>query len=184
MTSTNKKIFIDASLFMGMHSEDELTRQSSLRFFTEYFSHRIFMNLEQVGMCDELVWQYERHIQDDYYPFMDVLHSEMDIQRIGYTTTDLEELLRNPLLNSPSLGVQQKLLLAQVINRNGILYTHDTVIHAIDAFQPYLGEFHTDSEDLHQQSEFCSPLNALYETSKVLVFPYNAISQGSENYVK
>ena len=89
MNTNSRKIFIDASLFMGMHSIDKITRNQSLSIMSNLFSKGIYMNLEQVGMCDEYVWSYSRKIQDDYYPFMDVLHTEMDINRMGYCNADI-----------------------------------------------------------------------------------------------
>lgn len=42
------------------------------------------MPLEEVGICDDLVWKMPRDIQDMYYPFMDNLHSMLDMSRLPY----------------------------------------------------------------------------------------------------
>ena len=119
---------------MGMHSDDEKTRNQSLSVMSEQFSKCIYMNLEQVGMCDEVVWRYSRNIQDNYYPFMDVLHSEMDINRIGYCNADIARLSKDRRLLDTSLSVQSALLVAQTINNNALLYTHDKNILSLAYF--------------------------------------------------
>lgn len=197
MNLSNNKVFIDASLFMGMHSENETVRQRSVGFMASRFKDQVFMNLEQVGLCDEHVWQYERQIQDAYYPFMDVLHSEMDVQRVGYCEADIARINEDDRFASAHLSVQQKLLIAQVINQNGVLFTHDQALHAQNSFQEYLGQFEehltpsitiTKAEkiptpEMPQEPVFSTILDALYETSKVLVVPFKSSASGSEQYV-
>jgi len=183
MNTKNRKIFIDASLFMGMHSIDEKMRNQSLSVMSEQFSKCIHMNLEQVGMCDEYVWRYSREIQDDYYPFMDILHSEMDINRIGYCSADIARLNKDRRLSETSLSVQSALLIAQTINNNAILYTHDKNILSLVYFSEYLGTFSSDSyNDRHGHAHndsnqklnytFSPNLDKLYDTSRSLIFPF------------
>lgn len=125
MTFNSNPIFVDVTVFMGMHARCTEVRQRSLMVMSQNFGQRIYMSLEQVGLCDDIVWGYPRHIQDDYYPFMDCLHSEMDIQRVPYSRDDL--LLAADILDhdEQTLSPCQALVLAQVINREGTLASHD-----------------------------------------------------------
>lgn len=113
--------FIDASLFMGMHSQDEATRIACKGFFVERLHSSVMMSLEHVGRCDDVVWHYGRTLQDLYYPFMDNLHTDMRIVRRGYEEKDLRLALSSPLLQE--LPMFERLLLAMVINREGTLYS-------------------------------------------------------------
>lgn len=188
MSLNDKKVFIDASLFMGMHSENTHTRRQSIEFMAQHFNGQVYMNLEQVGMCDEYVWQYERDIQDAYYPFMDVLHSEMDVKRIGYSQSDLNLSLLEHGIDVRHLTVQQRLLMAQVINHEGLLFTHDSQIRSNTAFRNFLGQFEseevqTDEQDTRNTPVFTPMLDELYETSKRLVFPFTTTHEGSKQYV-
>lgn len=85
----NGDIFIDATVFLGMHSSDETTRRACKGFFVQRLNDRVCMSLEHVGMCDDVIWAQPRTVQDAYYPFMDVLHTDMKIDRRGYTRGDL-----------------------------------------------------------------------------------------------
>ncbi|MEU1227232.1 DUF6190 family protein [Streptomyces sp. NPDC005828] len=118
-------VFIDATLFMGMHSTDDAVRTGSKAFFAGRLAAgdagRVVMNWEQVGRCDDLVWGYERKIQDEYYPFMDVLHTDLAIDRVPYDEDDLRRAFTTPALEG--LPTHERLLLAQVIGRGGELHT-------------------------------------------------------------
>ncbi|OUR91755.1 hypothetical protein A9Q81_17580 [Gammaproteobacteria bacterium 42_54_T18] len=173
MNTNNRKIFIDASLFMGMHSSDDKKRNQSLSIMSEQFPKCIYMNLEQVGMCDEYVWRYTRNIQDDYYPFMDVLHSEMDINRIGYCSNDIIRFNKDKRLSDKSISIQSALLVAQTINNNAVLYTHDKSILSLDYFREYLG-FVPNEQCINQKrnDRFSPKLDRLYENSRSLIFPF------------
>lgn len=126
MASIDKPVFIDATVFMGMHARCEKLRWQSLMVMSRHFGSCVYMSLEQVGLCDDIVWGYPRHVQDDYYPFMDCLHSKMDIQRLAYSENDL--ILALDIMNNSGeerLASSQALVLAQVVNRDGILASHD-----------------------------------------------------------
>lgn len=114
-------VFIDASLFMGMHSSAETTRKACKGFFVEWLFDSVVMSLEHVGRCDELVWRFARSIQDAYYPFMDNLHTSMRIERRSYEEADLRMTLESPLLSG--LAMYERLLLGMVLNAKGILYS-------------------------------------------------------------
>ncbi|MCZ0979109.1 DUF6190 family protein [Streptomyces diastatochromogenes] len=118
-------MFIDATLFMGMHSADDAVRTGAKAFFAGRLAAgdagRVVMNWEQVGRCDDLVWGYERLVQDEYYPFMDVLHTDLAIDRIPYDEDDVRRAFTAPELDG--LPTHERLLLAQVIGRGGVLHT-------------------------------------------------------------
>ncbi|MCT2594720.1 DUF6190 family protein [Streptomyces sp. N2-109] len=113
--------YIDATLFMGMHSKDDAVRLAAKAFFTGHLDGSVRLSWEQVGRCDDLVWGFSRAEQDAYYPFMDVLHTDMDIVRTGYDETDVRRAFTAPEL--AALPAHERLLLAQVINHGGTLHT-------------------------------------------------------------
>lgn len=76
---------IDASIFLGMNSNDENIRISCKNFFIENINAEILMNFEQVGLCDHVIWSFPFELQCVYYPFMDLFHSTMPIKRLPYT---------------------------------------------------------------------------------------------------
>ncbi|MFJ1703344.1 DUF6190 family protein [Kitasatospora sp. NPDC088346] len=126
---SSSETFIDGTAFMAMHSSDETVRRSFKEFFVSRLSGRVILSLEQVGWCDNLVWQYSRQIQDAYYPFMDNLHTDMRIDRIGYSDGDLAAAAGTPEL--AGLPLTQRLLLGQVVNRGGTLVTADPALRAM-----------------------------------------------------
>ncbi|MGK4585049.1 DUF6190 family protein [Kitasatospora sp. HPMI-4] len=116
-------VLIDASLFLGMHSRDERVRSACKNFFVRHLAaqHTLAMTLEQVGLCDDLVWRRTREEQDAYYPFMDNLHSELRITRFGFRRGDLAAALDSPELKG--LPLPDALLLAPAVHRGGPLHT-------------------------------------------------------------
>ena len=118
---SDSRIFIDASLFLGMHGSDEPTRIACKNFFVEHLHGVVTMSLEHVGRCDDMVWRYQRAVQDAYYPFMDNLHTDMKIPRRGYEAPDLHRALEAPEL--AAIPLFDRLLLAMVMNHDGVLYT-------------------------------------------------------------
>jgi hypothetical protein len=111
--------FVDASLFMGMHAADESVRLACKGFFVEHLSTSVVMSLEQVGACDALVWRYSRAEQDDYYPFMDALHTDRAIHRVGYEERDLRTAMSSAVLSD--LDLAARLTLGMVLARGGKL---------------------------------------------------------------
>ncbi|WP_405444872.1 DUF6190 family protein [Streptomyces achromogenes] len=116
------EVFVDAALFLGMHSQDDGLRVACKAFFVERLDTRVVMNLEQVGRCDDVIWSYSRELQDLYYPFMDQLHTVMDISREGYDRVDAALALSDSDLPG-QLPFIDRLLLAMVVNRKGLLHT-------------------------------------------------------------
>ncbi|MFE2012719.1 DUF6190 family protein [Streptomyces sp. NPDC059491] len=118
-------VFVDATLFMGMHSKDDAVRIAAKSFFADRLAAgdagRIVMSWEQVGRCDDLVWRYERRVQDEYYPFMDVLHTDLAVDRVAYDEEDVRRALTAPGLDG--LPTHERLALAQVLGKGGVLRT-------------------------------------------------------------
>lgn len=149
------KEFIDATIFMGMHSSDEKIRIACKIFFIGRIKKTVFMSLETVGKCDDVVWQFDRETQDAYYPFMDRLHTIMDIQRIPYDEKSLQARKANPQLNT-----FQQLTLAQT--HNGKLYTFDTALLDLklnNVVSPKIPE---------EEKEFPDDLEKFYQGSLIL----------------
>jgi len=156
--------FIDASVFLGMHHADELIRQRSLAFFRSHFERRARMNFEQVGICDAIIWRQPRRVQDVYYPFMDLLHSDMQILREGYAFAELELALNHRQLQE--LRPEQALLAAQVLQSSaGTLFTHDPALLALPCLASRLGDF----DSLGQRGSFPAELQDLYQASRAFI---------------
>ena len=157
MRTEQQNSFIDATLFMGMHSKDNAVRLTCKAFFADRIADKVVMSWEQVGRCDDLVWGYQRAVQDAYYPFMDNLHTDMSITRISYSENDVHLALTAPEL--ADLPVHERLLLAQVMSRDGVRHTasprltgrtdlpiaeHETPMAEV-AFPPALERLYQDS---------------------------------------
>jgi hypothetical protein len=155
--------FIDASVFMGMHHRDELIRRRSLGFFRSMFADQVRMNFEQVGICDAVIWRESREVQDLYYPFMDRLHSEMQIVREGYSSRELGLAVSHRELQG--LKPEQALLAAQVLGREAVLVSHDPVLCGLPCLRSRLWDF----EAARAPAGFPPELEALYETSRAFV---------------
>lgn len=151
---------IDASVFLGMHHENDRIRQQSLAFFRVFFHHGAWMNFEQVGICDAVIWRMPREVQDAYYPFMDVLHSEMDIQRQGYRYEYLDYALKH--FKNSRLSTYQAMLVSQVLCDDFMLYTHDAALLKLDCLQQRLGDFSV----LDNSARFSARLEQLYPASR------------------
>jgi predicted nucleic acid-binding protein len=113
--------FIDATVFLAMHSADESIRIAAKNFFVEHFDKPLSMTLEDVGKCDDVIWQYGREEQDLYYPFMDRLHTVMNIQRVPYTLEAIEWMRADD-----QLSVQQRLLLSMAAQKKANVVTADS----------------------------------------------------------
>lgn len=111
--------FIDVSVFLGMHSTDENIRINCKNFFVRRLSKEIYMSFETVGKCDDVVWSYSRLHQDLYYPFMDRLHTIMNIQRIPYSLEAVNLISLDKSLQNHNLGLN----LALSKTHRGVYYT-------------------------------------------------------------
>ncbi|MFI5783044.1 DUF6190 family protein [Nocardia sp. NPDC051570] len=114
-------IVVDAWAFLGMHSRDEALRHCCKGFFAQRLGERLIMSLEEVGRCDDVVWGFPRDTQDAYYPFMDNLHTDARIDRLGYDEDDVRTSLYTPEL--VGLPMRERLLLGMVLRREAVLYT-------------------------------------------------------------
>jgi hypothetical protein len=160
MPADSSGVFIDATVFMGMHSEDQAIRRACKRFFVSRLTGSVTMSWEQVGRCDDLVWGYSRAVQDAYYPFMDVLHTEMTIVRTGYTEEDADRAFTLPEL--AGLPSHERLLLGQVVSHSGVLYTASPRLTGRDGL-PVAAVPAARDEDV-----FPEHLEKLYQDSLVL----------------
>ncbi|MEV0125081.1 DUF6190 family protein [Streptomyces sp. NPDC050703] len=127
-----RDVYVDAALFMGMHSTDPAVRASCAAFFAEHLHRPVVMTYEEVGRCDDLVWSYPRQEQDVYYPFMDVLHSLMPIRRRAYTPADWQALAHLPA-RADGLELRERMLLASVLAAEGELVTVNPRLTALAA---------------------------------------------------
>jgi acetate kinase len=115
------KEFIDSSVFMGMHSKNEKERIACKNFFINRISKTVWMSLEQVGKCDDIIWSnFSSKIQESYYPFMDRLHTIMEIKRIPFDKKTVDSLSN---INDSGLSQEEKFIVAVVIAQNAKLYT-------------------------------------------------------------
>ncbi|MEU3747154.1 MULTISPECIES: DUF6190 family protein [Streptomyces] len=176
-TGTGRDDFIDAALFLGMHSADDTVRVAAKAFFVRRLDGRVVMSLEQVGRCDDVIWGYSRELQDLYYPFMDHLHTVMDISREGYDPADVHLALSEA--DTPRhLPFVDRLLLGQVINRKGLLHT---VGPRSDAFDGLSVRAVADWPAGQPEPAFPEPLERLYRESLALRLPVGAgaLSEGA-----
>jgi Family of unknown function (DUF6190) len=154
--------FIDSSLFLGMHSQDESVRIASKNFFISRFERTVGMSLEHVGKCDDVIWQCSRELQDAYYPFMDRLHSDMHIARVPYNEAELRCALEDPRL--AAVPLYNRLVLAMVLNREAVLYTADPAVWShLDL--PVRKPKGLATSRLGKEAEFSPILEALYRQS-------------------
>ncbi|MFB7591095.1 DUF6190 family protein [Streptomyces sp. NPDC056169] len=159
--------FIDAALFLGMHSADDGLRIAAKAFFVRHLEGRVVMSLEQVGRCDDVIWGYSRELQDLYYPFMDHLHTVMDISREGYDRADVHLALSDS--DTPQrLPFIDRMLLGQVINRKGLLHT---VAPRESAFEGLPVRAVAAWPAGAPEPSFPEPLERLYQESLALRLP-------------
>ncbi|ARZ66273.1 DUF6190 family protein [Streptomyces sp. HU2014] len=157
------EVFLDASLFMGMHSTDPSLRAAATAFFAAHLERPVVMTYEEVGRCDDYVWRFPREVQDAYYPFMDVLHSLMPIRRRAY---DADVLAALPGLPSQAeeLRPRDRLLLASVVAAGGELVTLNPRLTALTG----LGLPVRTPGPAADRGIFPADLDKLYEQSLVL----------------
>jgi hypothetical protein len=154
---------IDAALFMGMHSAEDRVRTACKNFFVRGLAARrpLAMSLEQVGLCDDLIWRQPRAMQDAYYPFMDNLHSELRIVRFGFRQGDVRTALEAAPLRGLSIG--DALLLAPALHRGGRLHTVSPRLAGRPGTGPFL-----DSPPDGPEESFPPRLEQLYRESLTL----------------
>ena len=158
--------FFDASIFLGMNTDDEDLRTASKNFFAARFGGVVLTSLDQVGACDDVIWRYLRELQDVYYPFMDLLHSVMRIDRQPFAEADLTRAIGDSRLKGLTVG--DRLLIGKVAQAGGRLYS--------------LRRRLTDRSDLPVQMpepgserRFPDHLEALYQASLRLRIPISEL---------
>ncbi|MGI8467014.1 MAG: DUF6190 family protein [Pyrinomonadaceae bacterium] len=157
-----ERFCIDASVFLGMNSNNENIRVSCKNFFIKNLNAEIFMNFEQVGLCDDVIWSFPFELQTAYYPFMDLFHSIMPIKRLPYTTHTL-----SGISNDSSLPLIEKLNVVFAREHNAVIYSLKMVI--------------LDQHDIKKtpvlQNEriFCKSLEIYYQESLQLVIDMDSI---------
>ncbi|MCF2149643.1 DUF6190 family protein [Desmonostoc muscorum LEGE 12446] len=153
---------IDSSLFLGMHSINEETRIVCKNYFVERLQTTISMSLEHVGGCDNIIWLYPRELQDAYYPFMDTLHTIMNIKRLPYEENDIKIALTDSELQA--LPMYDRLLIGFAKNRKKIVYTVNKKL--IDS-----GKLPVFNPPISQEKSFPESLEKLYQVSLQLKIP-------------
>ena len=156
MSETADATFIDASLFLGMQAKDDGVRRSCKAFFVQHFDGEVFMSLEQVGLCDDVIWRHPRMAQDAYYPFMDLLQSVMRIRRLPYEAGDVDESQALSL----EVPVLDRLMLGQVRARRGVLHSARHAVlrgHGVPVVAPAV--------ETPAEPAFPEALEGLYRTS-------------------
>ncbi|MFE0189667.1 DUF6190 family protein [Streptomyces sp. NPDC059008] len=159
--------YADAALFLGMNSADDRLRRACKAFFTTRLNGRVVMSQEQVGRCDDVIWRFDRELQDAYYPFMDNLHTVMDIARPPYDEADV----RRGLDGEPpgTLPVHERLLLGMVLNRHGRLHSASARLldHGARGGLPVEAPASVSGPE----PSFPEPLEKLYQQSLALRIP-------------
>ena len=152
--------FVDASTFLGMNSADEHERRVCAGFFAARLDGELGISAEQVGICDDTIWRFGRQEQDDYYPFMDNLHSRLRFDRLTFTEADLAAALGD---GRPELPMTDRLTLAMAVNHGATLYTLNPRLLAL----PGAPVRHPEADPLPRQ-DFPEWLEQLYQASLVL----------------
>jgi hypothetical protein len=152
-------VFVDASLFLGMHSIQESLRIACKNLFVQRLWDGVAMTLEHVGICDDVVWGFSRKVQTDYYPFMDTLHSVMPARRVTYNWDDMRRAETDSRLQD--LDPVNALLLARVCNEGALLYSIQPVLLARD-------DLPVRQAPTGQERKFPRVLEAAYQLSLVL----------------
>ncbi|WP_328302458.1 DUF6190 family protein [Streptomyces sp. NBC_00435] len=158
----------DAALFLGMNSADEDVRRACKAFFVDRLDGRLVMSLEQVGRCDDIIWGFSRELQDAYYPFMDNLHTVMDIRRLGYDEGDIQRA-GDPELPR-TLPMHERLLLGMVLGRQGLLRTASPRLTATTGLALPVAAAADGPE-----ARFPEPLERLYQQSLALRVPAESL---------
>lgn len=146
------KKFIDYTYFMGMHSFDEKNRIICKNFIIDNLKKELFMSLENVGKCDDIVWEFSTKKQDMYYPFMDRIHTVMNIRRVPYTNK-----VFNDRKSYNKINFFQELTISQVGKEK--LYTLDKKILALGLSNV------NNIKKIEKEKKFPKELEKLYQKS-------------------
>ena len=95
---------------------------------------------------------------------MDLLHSDMAIQRKGYTYDEIDLALAHRELKT--LPPEQALLVGQVLHSQGRLATHDAVLAGLQCLRGRLWQ----AEVAQEPPRFSDTLQTLYEASRAFIY--------------
>jgi hypothetical protein len=154
------KEYIDWTVFLGMHHRNIKMRMRCKNFFAQRLKNEkeIFMSLENVGKCDDIIWGYAQTLQEVYYPFMDVLHSTANIIRLPY---ELDHYKTAKVLeDNHDIAFMDRMSIA--FASQGLLYTLNTFILNI-------GLPNVKSPIEKEEITFPKKLESLYERSLILM---------------
>jgi len=164
------KPIIDASIFLGMNHVDEGIRKLCVDIIIKNISTGLEINLEQIGLCDKVIWDRSRHEQDLYYPFMDYLHTVMPFDRVSYTDEAYYVGPTDTRFNH--LPVLQSILAAHTVLKDIPLITLDKKLINTYSLRDNVVIL---SQDKISALEFPTPLNTLYLDSLNLLLNSNEV---------
>jgi hypothetical protein len=167
-TKTPSAEFFDASVFLGMNSDNDSARIACKNFFASRLQGRVYTSFEQVGACDDVIWRYTRYQQDIYYPFMDLLHSIARIERQPCTNDELARVADPSWGND--LEASDRLLISKVAQSNGCLYSLRSRFRSRD-------EVAVITPSATQELAFPDPLESLYRASLNLRLRHSELCQ-------
>ena len=154
------KEYIDWTVFLGMNHRDEKTRIRCKNFFAHRLKDEkeINMSLENVGKCDDIIWDYNYTLQEVYYPFMDVLHSKARINRLPYSLKHYELAKEMDLDDNISFSD----CMSMAMGKDGMLYT-------LNPFLLNMELSHVALPGKEKEILFPKKLELLYQRSLVLL---------------
>jgi len=158
-----KQFCIDASVFLGMNSNDEIVRVSCKNFFIENQDSVILMSFEQIGVCDNIIWSCTFEQQIMYYPFMDLLHTIMPIKRFAFTVKTLNNLKENK-----AIPLTARLNVAFAKEHNALIYSaHSSLMKSCAAITKIPGS--------KIEKKFNDQLESYYQDSLTLRIDFDTI---------
>lgn len=159
--------FVDSSVFLGMHAAEDSLRRSCKSFFVSAMLCPLAMGYEEVARCDDVVWSKPRSVQDDYYPFMDRLHTDLSIRRLALCQSDIDVAGTDRRL--AGLPDRDRFAVAIAICAGTrMISTNPRLLEAPNlpvAAPPYV----------HEEARFPYDLEALYQRSLVLRLPLEEV---------
>lgn len=154
---------IDASVFLGMHHESLEIREKCVEIIVRNFNGGLEINLEQIGLCDNVIWQRSREEQDAYYSFVSYLHTVMEFKRIPYADEAYQLAAIDYRLKY--LPMKKAIIACHVLVGERRLYTLDYDLRNMDLLSDYIMPITSSNATEYGFSE---PLNFFYKKSLTL----------------
>ncbi|CAO1667236.1 PIN domain-containing protein [Halomonas sp. NYA30] len=154
---------IDASVFLGMHHESLEVREKCVEIIVRNFYGGLEINLEQIGLCDNVIWQRSREEQEAYYPFMSYLHTVMEFKRIPYADEAYQLAAIDYRLKY--LPMKKAIIACHVLVGERVLYTLDYDLKNLDVLSDYIMPIISSNA---RENGFSGPLNLFYKKSLML----------------